>query len=119
MNTKRCRPLLLVTLGCLLGSTLPANADRMPSRAATADGERARDLARASDLVAREQVARALSARGLSAAEAEARLARLSDADLHRLAGNLSELQAAGNVPNYVWIALAAFLIVSTLALIF
>jgi hypothetical protein len=119
MNARGCRRLVLVTLACLLGSTLPAAADRMPSRVEPADASRARDLARVSDLVARDEVARALAARGLSAAEAEARLAKLSDTDLHRLAGNLDELQAAGNVPNYVWIALAAFLIVSTLAIIF
>ena len=42
-------------------------------------------------------------------------LAQLSSEDVRRLAANLEQVQAAGSVPEYVWILLAAFLAVSTL----
>jgi hypothetical protein len=51
--------------------------------------------------------------------EIQQRLTRLSDEDLHRLATNLDQVQAAGNVPQYIWILLAIFLAVSILVMIF
>ena len=74
---------------------------------------------RVSDVVARDHVAQALAAHGLTAQQIEERLVRLSDDDLHRLAANLDQVQAAGNVPNYIWILLGIFLAVSILAIVF
>ncbi len=76
-------------------------------------------MAQVREALAHGEVARALAAQGLSASEVEQRLARLSGEDLRRLAANLEQVQAAGSVPQYVWILLAAFLAVSTLAIIF
>jgi hypothetical protein len=116
MRTKRLAG-LCGTL--LLAAALPAAAERAPSRADDAAASRGRDLAQLRSLAARGDVARALVAQGLRTDEVEARLARLSDEDLRRLAAHLDQVQAAGNVPNYVWIALAVFLVVSTLAIVF
>jgi hypothetical protein len=121
MDKQRTRRLgvLLLTGTFLLSSTPPAAAERMASRAESPSASRAADLARVSDLVARDHVARALAAHGLTAQQVEERLVRLSDVDLQRLAANLDQVQAAGNVPNYIWILLGIFLAVSILAVIF
>lgn len=105
----------------VLGSSLPASAERIASRAegtqASAAG-RAADIARVGDALARDEVARALAAHGLSAAEVDERLGRLSDADLQRLAANVDQVQAAGQVPNYIWVLLGIFLAVSIIVMI-
>lgn len=109
----------LLSAAFVFGSTLPAAAERIASRAESPSASRAADSARVSDVVARDEVAQALAAHGLTPQEVEKRLARLSDADLSRLAANLDQVQAAGNVPNYIWILLGIFLAVSILVMIF
>ena len=121
MDTKRARRfgLLLLAACSLLARPLPAAAERIASKAGAPSASRAADLARVRDAVARDAVAPALAAHGLTAEQVEERLVRLSDDDLRRLAANLDEIQAAGNVPNYIWILLGIFLAVSILAIIF
>ncbi len=111
--------LLLLAAAFLLGRTPPAAAERIASKVEGSPTSRAADLARVSDVVARNQVAQALAAHGLTTQQVEERLVRLSDADLQRLAANLDQVQAAGNVPNYIWILLGIFLAVSILAVVF
>jgi hypothetical protein len=116
--TRRTLSLALAAL-CLLAA-LPAHAGRMASRSdETAGDARARSLEDARALLAREDVARALADHGLSASEVDQRLDQLSDEDLATLASNLDQVQAAGAVPNYIWILLGIFLAVSILVLIF
>jgi Family of unknown function (DUF6627) len=120
MDTRRPGQLVLfLAAALLLVSALPAAAERIASRAESPSATRADDLARVSDVVAREQVRVALAAHGLTPGQVDDRLARLSDEDLHRLATNLDQVQAAGNVPNYIWVLLGIFLAVSILAMIF
>lgn len=121
MHTRRTwrLGLLLLTAAFLLGSTLPAAAERIASKPESPSASRAADIARVSEVVARDHVAEALAAHGLTAEQVEERLVRLSDADLHRLAANLDQVQAAGSVPNYIWILLGIFLAVSILAVVF
>ena len=120
MDMRRPRRIvLLLSLAFLFGSTLPAAAERIASKAEGPSASRTADLARVSDAVARHEVAQALAAHGLTAEQVEERLARLSDDDLRRLAANLDQVQAAGNVPNYIWILLGIFLAVSILVMIF
>jgi Family of unknown function (DUF6627) len=120
MGTKRLRQLLVGVLAALLlGLSVPASAERIASRAEDPSASRAADLAQVRDVLARDAVAKALAAHGLAPGDVEQRLAGLSDEDLHRLAGNLDQVQAAGNVPQYIWILLAIFLAVSILAMIF
>jgi hypothetical protein len=113
------RLVFLLSVAFLLGTTLPATAERIASKAEDASASRAADLARVSDAVARDEVAQALAAHGLTPEEVEERLVRLSDEDLSRLAANLDQVQAAGNVPNYIWILLGIFLAVSILLMVF
>jgi hypothetical protein len=120
MGTKRLRWLLVVLLAALvLAPSLPASAERIASRAEDASTSREADLAHVREVLARDAVAKALAAHGLPPGDVEQRLAGLSDEDLRRLAGNLDQIQAAGNVPQYIWILLAIFLAVSILVMIF
>ena len=120
MDSRRPRRLaFLLSVAFIFGSTLPAAAERIESKPENPSAIRAADLARVSDVVARDEVARALAARGLTPQEVEQRLGRLSDQDLRRLAANLDQVQAAGNVPEYIWILLGIFLAVSILVMIF
>ena len=120
MGARRLRRLLtaFLTAGVLLPA-MPVSAERIASRGEDVTATRPADLAHVRAALAHPEVAQALAAQGLSAAEVEGRLAQLSREDLQRLAANLEQVQAAGNVPDYVWILLAAFLAVSTLAIIF
>jgi hypothetical protein len=107
--------LLTVTLGL---AASPAAAEPIASRPDAPTATRDADLAKLSGALARDGVRQALEARGLTPAEAEARLARLSEADLQRLAANVDQVQAAGAVPQYIWILLAVFLAVSIIVMI-
>ena len=99
--------------------TAPLSAERIASRAEDTAVARQAELTQIRETLARDEVARALAARGLSAGQVEERLTRLSNEDLRRLAANLDQIQAAGEVPKYIWILLAVFLVASTLAIIF
>jgi hypothetical protein len=112
------RLVALVLTALVLLPALPASAERIASRAGDTSEARQADLTRVRDALSRAEVVKALAAQGLSAAEVEERLAQLSAEDLDRLAANLDHVQAAGRVPEYIWILLAVFLAVSTLAII-
>ncbi len=103
----------LLALVCVAA---PSMAGPIPSKAADT---RAEDLATVESFLAREEVAEALAANGLSAEEVEQRLARLSAEDLSALAANVDQVQSAGAVPNYIWILLAILMVVMILATIF
>jgi hypothetical protein len=120
MDARRLRRLatLVLTATVLLPAML-ASAEQMASRADDTGLSRRADLVRVHEALSGAEVAKALAAQGLSAGEVERRLAQLSAEDLDRLAANLEQIQAAGSVPDYVWILLAAFLAVSSLAIIF
>jgi hypothetical protein len=96
----------LLLLG--LGAFTAAEAGVIPSKAQTAQAEA--DRAQVQSLLGRSEVAQALSARGLSPQEIEGRLAELSADDLRSLAANLDQVQAAGDVPGYIWILVAIIL---------
>jgi hypothetical protein len=104
---------LLAALLFSLALALPAGAEPLPSRA-EADSARAAEEVRS--VLGRQEVAAALLAHGLRPEEVEARLAELSPEDLRSLAQNVEQVQAAGAVPNYIWILLGIFLAVSILA---
>jgi uncharacterized protein YidB (DUF937 family) len=77
------------------------------------------ELDKVREALAQEEVAQALAAHGLTRDEVERRLAELSPEELRALAANVDQVQAAGSVPNYIWILLAIFLAVSILAVVF
>jgi hypothetical protein len=97
----------------------PASAEPIGSKAEDAAVSRQADLALVRQALERGEVARALAAQGLAAGAIDERLNRLSDEDVRRLAANVAQVQAAGSVPEYIWILLAVFLAVSILAMIF
>jgi hypothetical protein len=102
-----------------LVATPYVRAGVIPSKAEDPQaGTRAHDLQNVRELLARDEVGKALAAHGLSADEVDQRLNRLSDQDLRALAANVDQIQAAGDVPKYIWILLAIFLAVSIIALI-
>jgi hypothetical protein len=99
------RGTILLALIALIA--VPSFAAPAPSKAVanqTLDS-RAADLALVRDVVANEQVAQALAARGFSQEQINQRVAQLSNQDLHQLAHNLNQLQAAGyTITNRQWI---------------
>ena len=92
---------------------LPSRAEAGPERGPETD----RALVQAA--LARQEVAQALAAQGLNPKEIEGRLAELSPEDLRSLAANVEQVQAAGNVPNYIWILLGILIAVTILATVF
>ena len=109
---RRTRPFLAIAV-ILLVSTLPLPAAPIPS------SDREADMAVVNDVLARQDVARALAGTGLAPQEIEQRVAALSDQDLHSLAGNLDQIQAAGAMDrDTMWIVIYVLLGVLLIALL-
>jgi hypothetical protein len=119
-QTTRLLSLMLAALvsflqpGASLAGTIPSKDTESPVASS-----RQADLAQVRDAVARSEVGKALSARGLLASDVERRLAQLSDEDLRSLASNLNQIQAAGDVPHYIWVLLAVAIVVWILVTLF
>jgi hypothetical protein len=105
--------LSLAQPGLSLAGPIPSKTDP-PGMSA-----RQADLAQLRDALARSEVGKALSSRGLPLPEVERRLAQLSDEDLRLLASNLNQIQAAGDVPHYIWVLLAVAIVVWILVTLF
>ena len=89
---------VLLTLVCV---ATPSMGGPIPSRAGEA-GEA--DLATVESFLAREEVAQALAATGLSGDEVEQRVAQLSAEDLSSLAANVDQIQSAGGMSTGAWL---------------
>ncbi len=117
---KRSALVVLVLLVAL--TAVPSFAAPMPSKTAANQSlvTREADLALVRDVAANEQVAKVLAARGFTQEQVNQRLAQLSNQDLHQLAQNLNQLQAAGlTQQEWIWIgigALAALILVIALS---
>ncbi|HUJ14087.1 MAG TPA: PA2779 family protein [Thermoanaerobaculia bacterium] len=87
--------ILLALLACIAVPTFAAPA---PSKvvANQSIASRTADLAVVHDVVANEQVAAVLAAHGFTQEQVNTRIAQLSNHDLHQLAQNLNQVQAAG-----------------------
>lgn len=105
---------VLVATAFILAAAAPAPALPVPSRSADDQSlaEREADLATLQEVVAQDQVAAALEARGFSQDEVNQRLAQLAPDELQQLTGQIDQLQAAGQVPSYIWILIAVLIIV-------
>jgi CHASE3 domain sensor protein len=91
--------------------SIPTFAAPMPSKAIANQSldARAADLAMVRDAAANAQVAKVLSAHGFTQEQVNQRLAQLSNQDLHQLAQNLNQLQAAGLTrQEWTWILIGA-----------
>ncbi|HEX3107499.1 MAG TPA: PA2779 family protein [Thermoanaerobaculia bacterium] len=104
-----------------LAIAVPSFAAPMPSKTAANQSldSRAADLTVVRDFTSNDQVAQALAARGFTPDQVNARVAQLSPQDLHQLANNLDQLQAAGLTrQEWTWVgigALAALILVIAL----
>ena len=114
---------VLVALALMVAFVaIPSFAGPVPSKTAANQSldSRAADLALVRDVAANEQVARVLAAHGFTQEQVNQRLAQLSPQDLHQLAQNLDQLQAAGITrQEWIWIgigALAALILVIALS---
>jgi len=93
---KHVSKLALLALVLLVAN--PAFAGMVPSKTAANQSldSREADLALVRQVVGTEGVAQALAAHGYTKEEIDSRLAALSSEDLHSLAQNLQQIQAAG-----------------------
>ena len=110
--------IFLVLALVLAFAAIPAFAGPTPSKTAENQSidSREADLALVRDVASNEQIAKVLAANGFSQEEVDSRLASMSSQDLHQLAQNLDQLQAAGLTrQEWIWIgigALAALILV-------
>lgn len=119
------RSALVVLLLMVALTAVPSFGAPVPSKTAANQSLATRDadLALVRDIAANEQVAKVLAARGFTQEQVNQRLAQLSPQDLHQLAQNLNQLQAAGltglTQQEWIWIgigALAALILVIALS---
>jgi hypothetical protein len=118
---KSQKSILFVLALVFVFAAIPAFAGPAPSKTAANQSVASRDadLALVRDVASNEQVAAALTAHGFNAAQVNQKLAQLSPQDLHQLAQNLDQLQAAG-LTRQEWIyigigALAALILIVAL----
>jgi TolA-binding protein len=103
-------------------AAMPAFAGVVPSKTAANQSvaQRDADLAVVRDVVAHDEVAAVLAQHGLSQQQVNEKVAQLSQQDLHQLAQNLNQLQAAGlTKQEWWWVgigALAALILVVALS---
>ena len=105
------RSALVVLLLMVAFLAVPSFAAPMPSKTAANQSLATRDadLALVRDVAANAQVAQVLATHGLSQEQVNQRLSRLSNQDLHQLAQNLNQLQAAGLTRSeWYWILIGA-----------
>jgi hypothetical protein len=110
----------IVLFVLLAVASAPAFAAPMPSKTIPNQSldARAADLALVRDVVSSEQVATALAAHGFTQEQVNQRVAQLSNQDLHQLAQNLNQLQAAGlTKQEWTWILLAAVVVLLIIVL--
>lgn len=103
------RSIILLALISLIA--LPTFAAPAPSKAVANQSidSRAADLAMVRDVVANEQVAAVLASHGFTQEQVNQKIAQLSPQDLHQLAQNLNQVEAAGLThQQWVWIGIGA-----------
>ena len=122
MSKRMSKSVFFVVVLLLTFAAVPALAGPVPSKTAPNQSldSRDADLTIVRSVAANEQVAKVLAANGFTQDEVEERLAEMSSQDLHQLAQNLDQLQAAGLTrQEWIWIgigALAALILVIALS---
>jgi TolA-binding protein len=100
---------------------VPSFGAPVPSKTAANQSLESRDadLALVRDVVANDQVAKVLAAHGFTQQEVDQRLAQLNQQDLHQLAQNLNQVQAAGFThAEWYWMAVGAAALILILILV-
>ncbi|NHA14038.1 PA2779 family protein [Thioalkalivibrio sp. XN279] len=93
------------------GLVAPAHATIVGTQTVMMESERAATVARVQAALDREAVQAQLEALGVDTADARARVAALSDAELQQLDGRLAELPAGAGVLEVVGIVFVVLLI--------
>jgi len=115
------KSILFVLALVLVVTAMPALAGPAPSKTAANQSVASRDadLTLVRDVTANDQVAKVLAAQGFSQEQVNQKLSQMSSQDLHQLAQNLDQLQAAGlTKQEWIWIgigALAALILIVAL----
>lgn len=94
-----------------LGSPLVANAAMIGTLQAVESGNRALDLATVNAALAREDVRQQFEALGVAPAQVESRIAALTDAELSKLAGQMSDMPAGGDALAIIGIVFLVLMI--------
>lgn len=94
-----------------LGSPLVANAAMIGTLQAVESGSRAQDLATVNAALAREDVRQQFQALGVAPAQVESRIAALTDAELSKLAGQMSDMPAGGDALAIIGIVFLVLMI--------
>lgn len=94
-----------------LGSPLMANAAMIGTLQAVESSSRAQDLATINASLAREDVRQQFVALGVAPAQIDSRIAALTDAELGKLAGQMSEMPAGGDALAVIGIVFIVLLI--------
>lgn len=94
-----------------LGSPMMANAAMIGTLQAVESGNRAQDLATVNASLAREDVRQQFVALGVEPAQVEARIAALTDAELGKLAAQMSDMPAGGDALAVIGIVFIVLLI--------
>ena len=117
----RSKSILVVLALVFVFAAIPAFAIPTPSKTAANQSidSRAADLALVRSVVENEQVAAALASHGFTPEQVNQKLGQMSQQDLHQLARNLDQLQAAG-LTQQEWIyigigAIAALILIIVL----
>jgi hypothetical protein len=115
--TKRIAAMLLLTMGVM---SLPARAEVISTSAAVAAVSSDRLSAQRADIVkflARDDVQAQLVGMGVSASEAQSRVAALSDDEVLKVHGKLQDQPAAGDIIGVVVFVFLVLLITDILGL--
>lgn len=113
---------LVLFVLAVMAIAVPSFAAPMPSKTAANQSidQRTADIALVRDVAANEQVATVLAEHGFTPDQVNAKIAQLSPQDLHQLAQNLDQLQAAGLTrQEWIWVgigALAAVILIVALS---
>ena len=118
--SKRLIFIVLVLVTAL--AAVPVFAGPVPSKTAANQSldQRAADIAVVRDVLSHDEVAKALEARGFTRDQVDQKLAQLSPQDLHQLAQNLDQLQAAGALTRqqWYWIGIGALAVIILIAVL-
>ena len=90
---KRCIAWYLVVALCIMGFVPPLEASFLPSEAVTSGSTRATDLDTVQGVLEAKLVKQRLQDLGFTPEEISARLAQLSDVQIHQLAQRLDDLR--------------------------
>ncbi len=118
---EKCQPvfILMIALGLFMALPHPAALAALVPTGAALDLEKGMDSrAKVLQFLAREDVRAALIAQGIDPAEADARVAGLTDAEISQIADRIDELPAGGVLGAVILVLVIVLLVVVILKLV-